>query len=500
MTDKKNYLSTKVVEGGAWLFGLRVSQKFLGVIRLLVLARLLSPNDFGLLGISMAILFTLELFSTTGFDAALIHKKEDIRSYLDSAWTVTLLRGLLIFLVIFFTAPLLADFFNEPKLPPILQAIGLVVLLRSSNNIAIVYFSKNFSFNKLYTYHLVGTILDFVVAVICAFVLKNVWALILGILAGEIAKLIASFVLHPYRPRLRIDIEKTKELFGYGKWIFMANYIVFFLTQGKDLYVAKVLGTVPLGFYQLAYKISNLTSTEISQVIVQVTFPAYSKLQDDIERTKRSFFKVLIINSIMTFPVSFFLMSSAHEFITIFLSEKWLPIETAMQILCLHGLINSFNGIVGAIFQGTGSPKTITLGSALQLLTLALLIHPLSSRFGFTGTAMAITISSVFIMVYLIIKLRGAIQCSFSEIFKATILQIIASGTMSGFIFYSHQLVPINIFTFLAVTIIGFIIYLITLYLSDKFFRFKVTDTLIELLQSRFGHFSLFNKLLKHHG
>jgi len=71
---------------------------------------------------------------------------------------------------------------------------------------------------------------------------------------------------------------------------------------------------------------------------------------------------------------------------------------------------------------------------------------------------------------------------------------------MSGFIFYSHQLVPINIFTFLAVTIIGFIIYLITLYLSDKFFRFKVTDTLIELLQSRFGHFSLFNKLLKHHG
>ncbi|MDH3348938.1 MAG: lipopolysaccharide biosynthesis protein [Desulfobulbaceae bacterium] len=496
MTATKNNLSDKVVAGGTWLFGLRVSQKFLGIIRLLILARLLSPNDFGLLGISMAILFTLELFSTTGFDAALIHKKENIRTYLDSAWTVTFLKGFIIFLITFFCAPYLATFFNEPKLPPILQTIGFVILLRSSTNIGIVYFTKEFSFNKLYTYNLIGTALDFSVAVVCALIFRNVWALILGILAGEIAKLISSFVLHPYRPRFHIDIEKTKELFGYGKWVFMSNYLIFFLTQGKDLYVAKVLGTIPLGFYQLAYKISNLTSTEISQVIVQVTFPAYSKLQNDVERTNRSFFKVLIINSIMTFPISFFLITAAHEFITIFLSEKWLPIETAMQILCLHGLINSYNGIVGAIFQGTGSPKTITLGSALQLITLALLINPLSSRFGFTGTAMAITVSSLFIMTYLTAKLKNTIHCSFSDIYRAIILQIVSSGIMSVFIFYALRELPINIFTFVTVTVTSGFTYLITLYLLDKTFHFRILDTFTELIRQRFSKFQLIMKIL----
>ncbi|MCD6270366.1 oligosaccharide flippase family protein, partial [bacterium] len=264
-------LSQRVVKGGFWVFLLRIVNRGFSLIRLVILARILSPNDFGLMGIALLTMATLDTFSQTGFQQALVQKKEDIKSYLDSAWTVLILRGFILFAILFFIAPYAAIFFDAPEAKSIIQVIGFAVLLQAFTNIGVIYFQKELEFNKQFIYQLSGTLADFIVAISAVLILKNVWALVLGLLAGSFARFVVSYLIHPYRPHLSFDLGRAKELFGFGKWVLGSSILVFLITQGDDIFVGKLLGVAALGFYQMAYRISNMPATEITHVISQVT-------------------------------------------------------------------------------------------------------------------------------------------------------------------------------------------------------------------------------------
>jgi len=297
-------LSQKVVKGGFWVFFLRIVNRGFSLIRLIILARILSPSDFGLMGIALLTMSTLETFSQTGFQQALIQKKEDIESYLNSAWTVLIFRGLILFVILYLIAPYAALFFNVPEARPIIRVIGFSILFQAFTNIGVIYFKKELEFRKQFIYQFTGTLADFIVAVSAVLILKNVWALVLGLLAGNIVRCFVSYLIHPYRPHLSKDLVKAKELFGFGKWIMGSSILIFLVTQGDDIFVGKLLGTTALGFYQLAYRISNMPATEITHVISQVTFPAYSKLQDNIPKLREAYIKVLQVTTFLSFPIA----------------------------------------------------------------------------------------------------------------------------------------------------------------------------------------------------
>ena len=174
---------------------------------------------------------TLETFSQTGFQAALIQKKEDIKSHLDAAWTVLILRGFILFTILYLIAPYAATFFNVPEAKPIIQVIGFAILLQAFTNIGVIYFQKELEFNKEFIYQFAGILADFIVAVSAVLILKNVWALVFGLLAGNTARFIVSYLVHPYRPHLSSDLRKAKELFGFGKWILGSSILVFLITK-----------------------------------------------------------------------------------------------------------------------------------------------------------------------------------------------------------------------------------------------------------------------------
>jgi len=250
---------------------------------------------------------TLETFSQTGFQDALIQKKEDTKSYLDAAWTVLILRGFILFAILYLIAPYAAAFFEAPEAKSIIQVIGLAVLLQAFTNIGVIYFHKELEFNKAFIYQFAGTLADFIVAVSAVLILGTVWALVFGLLAGNVARCFMSYVIHPYRPLLSSDLGKAKELFGFGKWILGSSILIFLITQGDDIFVGKLLGVTALCFYQMAYRISNMPATEITHVISRVTFPIYSKLQDDIHKVKEAYLKVLQVTAFLSFPIACFI-------------------------------------------------------------------------------------------------------------------------------------------------------------------------------------------------
>jgi lipopolysaccharide exporter len=477
-------LSRRVAKGGSWVFALRVLENGLKFIKLVIVARLLAPQDFGLFGIALLAMSALETFSQTGFQAALVQKKGDITPYLDNAWTVSIMRGLFLFCILFFGAPYIALFFNNPKAAPIIQVIGASLLVGGLTNSGIVYFQKELEFNKQFFYRLSTTIVDFAVVLIAGLILRNVWALVFGLLAGSLAGVIASYIIHPYRPRIRLDFTKARELFGFGRWVFGSAVLVFLVTQGDDAFVGKFLGATMLGFYQMAYRISNMPATEITHVISQVSFPAYAKIQAEKSRLKEAYLRILQITAFLSCLIAGLILVLAPDFTEIFLGQKWMFMVPAMQVLACAGLVRSIAATTGPLFYAVGMPRVDTRWQFIRLLVMAVLIYPCTAQGGIVGASIAVLVSIVASTVgfsYKAMAITGHRLMGFGK----SVLPPLINGTImvAAVFFLKHWIGIQGLLGFLALFTIGTTLYCVLAYLFNR----RGTDDIRWLVKEGFN-------------
>lgn len=354
-----------------------------------MLARLLAPSDFGLYGIALLSLSALETFSQTGFTQALIQKKEDTKLYLDTAWTFQVIRGLVLAIILVLGAPLMGAFFGEPRAVLLVRVLGAAVFLKSLGNIGIVYFRKELKFHKQFVYEFSGTFADLAVAIPAAFILRSVWALVFGLLAGNLARTVISYFVHSYRPRLGFSQEQFKELFAFGRWILGSTIVVFLATQGDDIFLGKVLGVTALGFYQMAFRFANLPGSEFG-VLSRVAFPAYSKLQDNIPKLKTAYLKMVRFVTFLAIPLAGGIFMLGPQFTQIFLGDKWMPIVPALRILVISAMVRVTIGTGGALFNARGRPDIDFKMNLARVITLAITIYPLTVLWKISGTSLAV--------------------------------------------------------------------------------------------------------------
>lgn len=472
--DSSSSIFQRAAKGGVWVFSIRIVDQLLFLIRITVLARLLAPHDFGLMGIAMLTMAVLETFSETGFRAALIQKKERIQDYLNSAWTIMLIRGFILFGILFVTAPLAATFFKAPESKLIIQVFGLSVLIRAFTNIGVIYFQKELEFSRQFYYELSGILTNFVVMIVLAVILRNAWALVLGFLARNIVLLIMSYIIHPYKPRFHIEMDKVRELFSFGKWVLGSSVLVFLVTQGDDIFVGKILGTAMLGFYQLAYKISNTPTTEISFNIAQVSFPAYSKLQNDLPRLKEAYLRVLQLTSFLAFPLAGLIFVLTPEFVQVFLGAKWTPMVPAMQVLALAALIRAIISTTGPLFYGTGKPKIETYWEMVRLGLLAILIYPLTMKWGILGTSLAVLVSLFLSNIGFSWNAIKIAQISIKNYMKMVLIPLASIFLSVLCLFMMKKIICGGIVGFLILGCTGIVLYTILVYISDKLFGNRI--------------------------
>lgn len=468
-------LSKKVVRGGIWVFGLRIINRGLGFVRTIILARLLVPEDFGLFGIAMLAIATLETFSQTGFQTALIQKNENVELYLDTAWTVSAVRSVLLFLILFFSAPLVATFFNLPQATLVIKVIAVSTLLSGFRNIGILFFQKELKFNKLFFYELSATLVDLTVAITLAFMLRNVWALVWGGLAANVVRLFMSYMLHKYRPRVRFRKSEFKELFGFGKWILGSSILVFLVTQGDDIFVGKMLGVTTLGLYQMAYLISNLPATEITHIISHVTFPAYSKLQYNLQRLREAYLDALQLTAFISIPIAGGIFVLAPDFTRIFLGEKWMLMVPAIQVLVLAGLVRSIAATMGPIFYGVGRPRIDTMWQVIRLIVLIALIYPLTVHWDLLGASIAVLFSmlvSTFGFSFMVIKIT---RCELKKFGKMVFLPLLYSMIMVVIVVVLKSVMqPIGVLEFFFLIGVGIISYFFVAFLFDNLLNYRI--------------------------
>jgi O-antigen/teichoic acid export membrane protein len=386
-------LGERVLHGGLWVTLLNVSDRALGILRLLILARLLAPSDFGLLGIALLTMGVLNQLASLGINPALVQREEaNIDPYLDTVWIMKIVRGGGLFALLFLGAPFVASFFGEPRVEPVLQVLGVTVLLSGLVNPAVVYFQKDLKFHKQFVYKMSSRMVDFVVAVGAALVLQNVWALVYGLLAGRVTRVVVSYLLEGYRPSLGFNRDAASEVLGFGKWIWATGLVVFIATAGDDAFVGWYLTAASLGFYQMAFRLSNAPATEVTHVISGVVFPAYSKLQNDQEALRNAFEKTIRVTFVIAVPLAVGIFLVAPAFTSVVLGERWLPMVPAMQVMAVAGCLRAIAATGGALFKGAGIPDWDFRMNVLRAGTIVLTIWPLTKMWGITGAAVSITI------------------------------------------------------------------------------------------------------------
>ncbi|MBS3816346.1 MAG: lipopolysaccharide biosynthesis protein [Candidatus Thermoplasmatota archaeon] len=472
----------KTVRSGIWSLISRISTRGLSFLQIIIIARILVPKDFGLLGISLLTIEILKVFTKTGFQESIIQKKEDVKEHLNSAWTVLVLRGFALYLVLFAVAPLIAAFFNEPRAVDILRVFGLVLIFRGMRNIGVVFFRKELQFKKKFVLDLSKVLPAFVITVSLAYLLQNVWALVYGTVSGALISMVMSYFIHPHQPSLEFKIDKISEMFTFGKWIMASSIITFFLTQGDDIFVGRILGVTALGFYQLAYRISNAPATEISHTITRVLFPAYSKIQDNIKKLKVAFKKVFFVISFITFPISFGIIAIAPEFTIVILGEKWEAIILPMQILSIWGLIRALASTAGPVFKAIGKPHISTRIHIVELIFIVILIYPFSLWRGIVGISTALVISISLANLITAYYITTETKLKKKKLFKYIMIPILISGTMVAGIWISKIFIQrYDIFFLLYEIIIGAMIYLGLAFLADKKTSWKPINNIKEI-------------------
>jgi len=495
ISTNEGSLHQKTIKGSFWSFTTRISTLALDIIQLVIVARLLNPKDYGLLGIALLTQTIFLVFTETGFQESIIQKKKkNIEEYLNTAWTTLIIRGLLIYTIIFFAAPYIAIFFNEPRAAIIIQVIGLSLVMSSLNNIAVTLLRKELEFNKTFILNLGRVLPSFIMTVALAFILRNVWALVGGVIMGSIGSLYISYLVHPYRPKIEFDRQKASEMLGFGKWIFGITILVFIGSQGDDLMVGRIVGVAALGLYQMAYRIAQAPLKEFIYNINTVLFSTFSKVQDYTSILKSGYLKVTTFSLAIAFPVTIGLAIIGREFTIVFLGEKWMAVIPILSILAMAALVKSFISTSTPIFKSVGKPRYEFEKQLVRASTIIILIVPLTQKFGIIGTSYTVLISCLLALIVWYKRITQVIDVKLKELWRIIAPPLIGSIAMAGSLLGVKKIIDLvsieplilKFLGFLLLCLIGTGVYFLILLIFQKYTKnYKNLGIILRMFKER---------------
>jgi PST family polysaccharide transporter len=358
------------------------------LVRTVILARLLAPDDFGLFAIAIVALGFLMSTTEVGMIPALVHRPQVEEAHYHGAWTVSVGRALAVATVLVVAAPAIAVIFAEPRAVAILRVLAVKPVIDASASIKIAELTRTLNYRRLAFVRLPVVAVETVVSIALA-TRFGVWALVVGTLMGGVAGLVFSYALAPYRPRPLLDRHAVRHLIQYGRWMFLSGLVAVSASSLTQVVISRQLGAFELGLYFLAAKLAFFPSEVASQVVGDVAFPLYARIQGDQVRVARAFRSILVGTVTLLLPLNLFLMSLAPQLVHDVLGERWIGTEPLIQLLSLVGIAGLFGEACGPLFRGMGYPKWVLALELVQSGLVVGLLWALTSRYGAVGAALA---------------------------------------------------------------------------------------------------------------
>jgi O-antigen/teichoic acid export membrane protein len=374
--------------GALWRGALLAAVGALAVARLLVLARLLGPVDFGVFAIAATILALVASLTDPGIAAALALRAEPERRDLDAGWTVGVLRGALVAAALAAWAEPLAAIFHEPRAAPVLRGLALVPLVLAFASIGTVALIRRFEFRRLAAIQVADAATNTVVAIALAASL-GVRALVAGAVAGALAGVVASYAVAPSNPRLRFDRAATRPLVRFGGWLLASGALAAAIEFVLLAAIARRHGTGPVGVFALAWWLAILPVGVASEVLRSVSRPLYARLATDIVALRRTFRTLATGLAIALVPAYGVLAAGAAGIAEHLLDPRWTGIAPVIRVMGIACAVGVLGQAAVPLFQGLGLSRLVVGIEVLQLLAVALGASVLTGQLGITGAAVA---------------------------------------------------------------------------------------------------------------
>lgn len=463
-------LKDKTVHGILWVSLSNIILKIINFIISVILARLLEPSDFGLVAIALIIVNFFEIFRDLGIGPALIHRKEDKDVAADTAFFIFPAVAVIFYAISYFIAPAAADFFREEELEILIRVLSLTFVIWSFGNLPRTLLTKDLEFKKMVIPQLLPKISYGVVAIVMALLGFGVWSLVGGRFVLEVLSVITIWHALDWRPSFRFNKKIALELLSYGKHVITATIIIFMISVIDVTFIGRLLGSESLGYYSIALGIAGLLTLQVSVLLSQVMFPVYSRMQGDMDKLGWAYLKTIKYFSIIVFPAAFGIISVAWYFIKVVYGDKWLPAVAVLQVLCLYGLNIAMLRTTENLYLASGRPRIMTTINLLQFILMAILIYPLTIKYGILGTGIAATIPSMLMVFFTFNEAGKIIDKSFLTIVKTLLPAAAGSLIMVLLVMILQQLIshlsPVLILFFSIV--LGAVSYFVFLWLTQK--------------------------------
>ena len=301
----------------------------------IILARLLLPADYGLIALIAIFIAVANVFVQSGFNTALIQKKEVDAIDLSSVFYASLVVSLILYMILFFTAPAIATFYNQPQLVNILRILSITLFFGAFNSIQNAYIARNMMFKKLFYSSFSATIISGIIGIVLAYRGFGVWALVAQQLISQImVSIILSFIVK-WRPQLLFSFDRLKKLFSYGSKLLISNLLDTLYNNISGLIIGAWYDSAMLGFYNRGRQFPELIVNNVNGSIQSVIFPALSSHQDDKKKIKQIMRRAIQTSSFIVFPMMVGLAATAEPIIKLLLTETWLPAVPFLQIFCI---------------------------------------------------------------------------------------------------------------------------------------------------------------------
>jgi teichuronic acid exporter len=449
---------SKVISSLLWKLLERVGTQGIQFIVTIVLARLVLPEEFGLIVLVTIFIAIAGVFVQSGFNTALIQKKDADEVDFSSVFYLSLFVASLLYIGLFFMAPLIATFYVEPELKSVLRFLSLTLFLGAFNSIQVAVVARNMQFKKLFGSSLGAVIISATLGIVLAYASFGVWALVVQQLSNQLVVTIILWFTVKWRPNKFFSIERIKNLYSFG-WKLLASSLLDTLYKNiTSLFIGKMFSSATLGFYNRGEQFPNLIVSNINGSIQSVMLPTLASHQDNKKRVKDIVRRSIVTSSFIIFPLMVGLAAIAEPFVKIILTEKWLPAVPFLQIFCAsYALWPIHTANLQAINALGRSDIFLRLEIFKKILGIFILV--LSIPLGVYAMAIGVFVSSVlstFINAYPNLKL---IDYKFKEQWKDIIPSLLLSVLMGAVVYSIKWIGMTEILTLLFQVFVGFIFY-----------------------------------------
>lgn len=428
----KKSLRSSFISGTFWTSGQQIIFTLLGLVQLSIVSHVLTPIDFGTYAVAIFFSSLGNIAFAMGFSAALIHKQEDIRPYLNTTWTASIGIALIASIVIICFVPLVcSNYFHNPSAiwPSIVIMFNGVFI--AAANPGTIFYQKELELKKIFALNVFAKCFSFVLVLVFVYLIESYWGLILALLSESLFRLIYSYYLHPYRPKIQFNRKQFKELYSYSGWIQLKNITSWLASSIDTAVIGNLLGPTKLGFFNRSQTIASYPRLFVNTVIDSVAFPIYSKVKEEKEKMQIAFDKIQDCVLLIVGGLSILFASFGYQIINLVLGKQWLYMVDTFILLSVAYLFQTLFLSFIPVLRAFGYTRLEFIIYIVQIVFMAVLLYLLVGKYELIGAGIASIVCLSLIYPSMIFYVRKKTKLKIAHYIKSFFITLFGAGSVS---------------------------------------------------------------------